>query len=284
MKLVRFKQTGEIQNGIVVDDRVFALNDLISNAPKEMQDVIANWEKVSADVEANGFKCESVKLDDVTLCAPIRLPNKILAMGLNYLDHIEENDVKKPTNQVWFCKHNNAVNGPYDGVEMPKVSKNLDYEVELVAVIGKRGRHISREDAASHVFGYTVGNDVSVRDWQIQTPQWMLGKSFDTHCPFGPWIMTSDEVGDPHTLGIRSIINGEVRQDSNTKFLLYNIWDQIVHLSQAMTLEPGDMIFTGTPGGVGFAYKPPKFLKVNDVVRCEIDRIGAIENIIVKEA
>ena len=134
-------------------------------------------------------------------------------------------------------------------------------------MIGKRCRHVSKAEAASVVFGYAAGNDVSVRDWQFHTAQWIVGKSFDTHAPIGPWIVTSDEIGDPHTLGIRAFVNGERRQNSNTRNLVFNVFDQIAYLSQAMTLMPGDMIFTGTPGGVGMAMKPPSFLKAGDVVR-----------------
>jgi ureidoglycolate lyase len=176
------------------------------------------------------------------------------------------------------------VNAPFGGIHKPVISDQLDYEVELVAVVGKKGRRISAERAPEHVFGYAVGNDVTVRDWQQKTPQWMLGKSFDTHCPFGPGIVTADEVGDPHILGLRSFVNGELRQNSNTRHLVFNVWKQIAELSQAMTLEPGDIIFTGTPGGVGFAFKPPKPLVVGDTVRCEIDKIGAIENRVIAEA
>ncbi len=176
-----------------------------------------------------------------------------------------------------------SVNAPFDPIELPNVSMMLDYEAELVAVIGKRCKHVPKEKAHDVVFGYCAGNDVTVRDWQFKTPQWMLGKSFDTHAPFGPWIVTADEIGDPHALGIRAFVNGEKRQDSNTKHLVFNVYDQIALLSQAMTLEPGDIIFTGTPGGVGVAMKPPQFMKAGDVTRIEIDKIGAIEATIVPE-
>jgi 2-keto-4-pentenoate hydratase/2-oxohepta-3-ene-1,7-dioic acid hydratase in catechol pathway len=169
------------------------------------------------------------------------------------------------------------VNGPYDPIEKPKASDAIDYEAELVFIIGKRCRHVSREDAAAAIFGYSVGNDVSVRDWQMATSQFLLGKSFDTHAPFGPWIVTPDELGDPHALGIRSFVNGQKRQDSNTRHLIFDIYDQIAHVSQAMTLEPGDVIFTGTPGGVGMAMDPPCFLRAGDTVRVEIERIGVLE-------
>jgi ureidoglycolate lyase len=168
-------------------------------------------------------------------------------------------------------------------VQIPLASSKIDYEVELVVVIGKRGRHISRAAAKDHVFGYCIGNDVSVRDWQRHSPQWVLGKSFDTHAPIGPWITTADEVGDPHRLNIRCLVNGEIRQESNTRELVFNVWDQIEHLSKAMTLEPGDLIFTGTPGGVGGAMKPPRFLVAGDRVRCEIDELGALDNTMVPE-
>jgi 2-keto-4-pentenoate hydratase/2-oxohepta-3-ene-1,7-dioic acid hydratase in catechol pathway len=156
--------------------------------------------------------------------------------------------------------------------------------VELVAVIGRRGKHIPADRASEHVFGYCVGNDVTERFWQHATPQWSLGKSFDTHAPFGPWITTADEVADPHALGIRCTVNGEPRQESDTRHLVFDLWHQIEHLSSAMTLEPGDLIFTGTPGGVGAAMEPRRFLQAGDVVRCEIDGLGHIQGTMVAEA
>ena len=273
--------------GVIVDGRVHALTDLLPDAPRDTRDVIAAWENVGAAIERAATAAGGATLGEVTLRAPILRPGKILAIGLNYADHIEElkeAGVEVPTEQAWFCKQPTSVNDPDGNVELPKVSSMLDYEVELVAVIGMKGRHISREAAPAHVFGYAVGNDFTVRDWQHRTPQWMLGKSFDTHCPFGPAIVSADEVGDPHALGIRCFVNGELRQNSNTRHLVFDLWDQIAHLSQAMTLEPGDLIFTGTPGGIGFGSKPYRPLKVGDVVRCEIDGLGAIENRVVAEA
>jgi 2-keto-4-pentenoate hydratase/2-oxohepta-3-ene-1,7-dioic acid hydratase in catechol pathway len=200
-----------------------------------------------------------------------------MAIGLNYADHIAESNQKTPEEQVWFAKQVNSIHAPFADVQMPKASQLVDYEAELVVVIGRRCKHVSKDKAHEVVFGYCVGNDVTARDWQFKTPQWILGKSFDTHGPIGPWIVTGDELGDPHTLGIRAFVNGEKRQDSNTKHLVFNVYEQIAHLSKVMTLEPGDVIFTGTPGGVGAAMKPPQFLKAGDVMRIEIDRIGAIE-------
>lgn len=285
MKLVRFSiGNGPVRAGTIIGERVFALDDLVAGAPADMCDVIARWSELRDALAAAARGRTGTATGEVTLHAPVARPGKILAIGLNYADHIKESGMETPKSQVWFSKHVNGINGPFAPVELPKVSDKLDYEVELVAVIGRKGRHISRDDAASHVFGYTVGNDVSVRDWQQRTPQWTLGKSFDTHCPIGPAIVTADDVGDPHALDIRCLVNGEVRQSSNTRHLVFDLWDQIAYVSQAMTLEPGDLIFTGTPGGVGFAFKPPRPLVAGDVVRCEIDKLGAIENRIVAEA
>jgi 2-keto-4-pentenoate hydratase/2-oxohepta-3-ene-1,7-dioic acid hydratase in catechol pathway len=175
------------------------------------------------------------------------------------------------------------VNGPYDAIRIAKTTFTADYEAELVAIIGKGGKHISAADAPAAVFGYCVGNDMTERMWQHATPQWSLGKSFDTHAPFGPWIVTADELGDPHQLGIRCFVNDEKRQDSQTKHLVFNVWQQVEHLSVGMTLEPGDVLYTGTPGGIGAAMDPRQFLKPGDVVRVEIDRLGHIEGTMVAE-
>lgn len=271
MKLVTFSNGGRPEIGRVEGDSVVSL------APRfgSMIDLIIRWREVEAEVRrATGLL---TPLNDLKLLPPIPRPGKILAIGLNYADHIKETGVEMPSRQVWFCKQPTAANGPYDPIMLPTVSSQVDYEAELVVVIGKGGRHIAKEDAPRAVFGYCCGNDVSARDWQMATSQWVLGKSFDTHAPFGPWITTADEVGNPHTLGVRSFVNGQKRQDSNTQNFVFDVWDQIAHVSQVMTLEPGDLIFTGTPGGVGMAMKPPSFLKDGDAVRIEVDRLGALE-------
>jgi 2-keto-4-pentenoate hydratase/2-oxohepta-3-ene-1,7-dioic acid hydratase in catechol pathway len=277
MKLVTFTDNTATRIGIAKDDGVVDLRKADADLPREMIGLIAAWSDHRKAVERAASRAADLPLKSVKLEAPVPRPGKILAIGLNYADHIAESGQKTPEQQIWFCKHVTSVNAPFAAVQMPKVSMLLDYEAELVAVIGKRAKHVPKDKAHEVVFGYAAGNDVTVRDWQFKTPQWMLGKSFDTHAPFGPWIVTSDEIGDPHALGIRAFVNGEKRQDSNTKNLVFNVFDQIAHLSQAMTLEPGDLIFTGTPGGVGAALKPPQFLKVGDVTRIEIDKIGAIE-------
>jgi 2-keto-4-pentenoate hydratase/2-oxohepta-3-ene-1,7-dioic acid hydratase in catechol pathway len=288
MHVVRFSVGGAAgQVGILAGDKVIPLSALVKDAPQDMRSVIADWDRIAPELAGATASTASIPLASVQLLAPVENPEKILAIGLNYADHVEEargSGLTIPTEQVWFCKQPSSVNAPNGDIQVPKASDKLDYEVEMVAIIGKGGRHISREDAAKHVFGYAVGNDVSVRDWQMKTAQWMLGKSFDTHAPFGPAIVTADEIGDPHRLAIKCYVNGELRQNSNTKHLIFKVWDQIAELSTAMTLKPGDVIYTGTPGGVGLAFKPPRFLKAGDVVRCEIEEIGAIENRVVAEA
>jgi 2-keto-4-pentenoate hydratase/2-oxohepta-3-ene-1,7-dioic acid hydratase in catechol pathway len=272
MKLVTFGRDGVPQTGVVVGDSIVA-----TGMPGTMIDLIAGWQSLRGKIEATLATGEHHPLSSVHLLAPVQRPGKLFAIGLNYADHIAESKMETPQHQVWFTKAVTSINGPYDPIQIPKVSPFADYEVELVAVIGKRGRHISKDKAREHIFGYCVGNDVTERFWQHRTPQWSLGKSFDTHAPIGPWITTAGEVADPHALGLRCFVNGQKRQDSNTKHLVFNIWAQIEHLSQAMTLEPGDLIFTGTPAGVGAAMDPRQFLKAGDIVRCEIDGLGAIE-------
>ena len=276
MKLATFDAGAGPQLGAVVGDRIVPLG---AGLPCEMTALIAAWPKVESQVRAVvAAGADALPLNKVRLLAPIRRPGKIMAIGLNYADHIAESNLGTPEHQVWFSKAPTAANGPYDPIQVPKVSQALDYEAELVAVIGQGGRHIGRDHAPAAVFGYCCGNDATERAWQHRTPQWVLGKSFDSHAPFGPWITTADEVPDPHVLGIHCLVNGEVRQDSNTRHLVFNVWDQIEHLSHAMTLEPGDLIFTGTPGGIGAAMKPMRFLKDGDRVRVEIDGLGALDN------
>jgi 2-keto-4-pentenoate hydratase/2-oxohepta-3-ene-1,7-dioic acid hydratase in catechol pathway len=285
MKLVRYADKSGNSLGIVKNDGVI---DLRKHWPAVRDDMIALieiWPNLASSLpRLVADSAPDAALADVRLLAPVSRPGKILAIGLNYADHIRETGQQTPPHQIWFTKAATAVNAPFDPIELPMASEQIDYEAELVVVIGKRCKHVPRERAAEVVFGYCAGNDVSVRDWQLLTSQWVLGKSFDTHAPIGPWIVTPDEIGDPHALGIRCFVNGEQRQNSNTKHLIFNVFDQIAHLSRAMTLEPGDIIFTGTPGGVGLAMSPPRWLKADDRVRVEIDRIGAIEAVMRPEA
>lgn len=287
MKLATVSIRGGSPEIVAVDGgRLVRLKAAHPDLPSTMIELIAAWDTARDAVQQAVARSADVVDPDgsVRFLAPIERPGKIMAMGLNYADHVAEAGLEVPKNQVWFCKQPNTIHPPYEPIQIPKASASIDYEVELVFVIGKRGRHIPKGEASSYVFGYCVGNDVTARDWQMRTPQWVLGKSFDTHGPFGPWITTADEVGDPHRLGIRSIVNDEVRQESNTRELIFNVFDQIAYLSEAMTLEPGDIVFSGTPGGIGAAMKPPVFLKAGDRVRCEIDELGALDAVFEKEA
>ncbi len=284
MKLAAFTTGQMAEIGLVRGDRLLSLTRAAPQLAPDMAALIAGWDTLEAEVRRLDASGEThLGLSEARLLAPVQ-PRKILAIGLNYADHIAESGLPTPEHQLWFAKLPNTVNGPHDDVQIPLASDQVDYEVELVAVIGRRGRHIAAGTAAQHVFGYCVGNDVSVRDWQIRTPQWLLGKSFDGHGPIGPWITTADEIGDPHRLDIRCLVNGDVRQNSNTRHLVFDVWQQIVHVSEAMTLEAGDLLFTGTPGGVGWAMQPRQVLKAGDRVRCEIAGLGAIECRMVAEA
>jgi len=279
MKLATFSTGDAPELGVVVGDWIVSVSRTLPRAADDMIQLIANWPQIEGEVRAlAGQTAGALALADVRIHAPIRRPGKIMAIGLNYADHIEESKLGVPEHQIWFSKATTAVNGPFDPIQVPKVSQALDYEAELVAVIGAGGRHIAKADATKAVFGYCVGNDATERAWQHRTSQWVLGKSFDTHAPFGPWITTAEEVPDPHVLDIRTWVNGEIRQNSNTRHLVFNVWDQIEHLSQAMTLEPGDLIYTGTPGGIGAAMNPRRFLKDGDRVRIEIESLGVIDN------
>jgi 2-keto-4-pentenoate hydratase/2-oxohepta-3-ene-1,7-dioic acid hydratase in catechol pathway len=279
MKLATYTANGQTRTGIIVGDHI-----IDTGVDATMMDLIREWELLKPALETRAAAGGGVPMSSVRLEAPVQRPGKIFAIGLNYADHIEESKMDTPQRQVWFTKAQTSVNAPYDDIEIAKGTMTNDYEVEVVAIIGKGGKHIGAADAPAAVFGYCVGNDVTERMWQHATPQWSLGKSFDTHAPFGPWIVTADEVGDPHTLNLRCFVNGQKRQDSNTRHLVFNIWQQIEHLSLGMTLEPGDVVFTGTPGGIGAAMDPRQFLKPGDVVRCEVDGLGHIEATMVAES
>ena len=220
----------------------------------------------------------------VTLKAPIPRPGKIICLGLNYRDHAIESNLAIPTYPVVFAKFANVVIGPGEAIILPKISQEVDYEAEFGVVIGKRGRAVAEADALGYVAGYLPFHDVSARDYQNRTSQWVIGKTFDTFGPMGPALTTADEIPDPHNLNIQLSIGGEVLQSSNTRHLIFNVNQIIAHLSAVMTLEPGDLIATGTPSGVGMARTPKRFLKAGEVVRIEIERLGVLENPVVAEA
>ncbi len=286
MKLITYEKDSKSFIGSIDEGGIVAFeND--PSIPKDMlgflDEGLSSMEKAKS---LHADKKNRIALSDVNLEAPISRPPKIIAIGLNYSDHLEEvkaagRDVDKPEVPMIFNKQSLAANGPYSEVHDPSVSEMLDFEGELTIVIGKKCRHVAKEDAHEVIAGYTIANDFSVRDWQLRVPTFTIGKSFDTHCPFGPAIVTPDEITDPHNLDIKTFVNGEERQSSNTKYLMFNCFDLVEHLSTAFTLEPGDLILTGTPGGVGVV--EGKFLKQGDVVKVEIAELGYIENKIIDE-
>jgi 2-keto-4-pentenoate hydratase/2-oxohepta-3-ene-1,7-dioic acid hydratase in catechol pathway len=271
MKLVRFAEKNSARYGILKGDKVHPTEAVT------LQDAL----------QLTGSVAPAIPLQSLDLLAPVERPRKILGIGVNYAAHAAESvsfvDTKSPQVQKWFNKQATSANAPYGQVHLPKVSDQLDYEVELVVVIGKHGRHVPPERAMEIVAGFCVGCDYSVRDWQKASQTMIMGKGFDTHAPFGPAIVTPDEIQDLPSLELRSYVNGELRQTGHVRDMINDIPAQIAHLTAAFTLEPGDLIFTGTPAGVGAAFTPPKWLKAGDRVRLEIDQVGMIENEIVTE-
>lgn len=283
MRLASFDAGDGIRAGAVTGEEIVDLRIAAPELPADMRELLAGGEAALArarDAIASGQG--RLPLASVRLAAPVQ-PRKFFAIGLNYADHVAETGLETPERLTVFAKAVTCVNGPYDAIERPVVSEQLDYEGELGFVIGRRCRHVPAERAHEVIAGYVVVDDVSVRDWQVMTPQWSLGKSFDTHGPIGPWIVTADEIGDPHELDIRTYVNGELRQQSNTRNLIFSCFDQVEILSRVCTLEPGDVVATGTPGGVAVAREGQPWLVPGDRVRVEIERIGAIENQVVQE-
>ncbi|CAN7411389.1 fumarylacetoacetate hydrolase family protein [Acidovorax sp. LjRoot118] len=285
MKLASFSIDGRASYG-VVNGSTLADVGAIAGAPHDLMALIALGQPGLDWVCATAASAPRLDLAAVRLLAPIPAPRKYLGLGGNYPSHLEEarkiNLVRNP-GQAWFNKQVTCVNGPYDPVHLPRVSHEFDYEGELGVVIGRRCSHVRREDAMDMVAGFVVANDLSVRDWQMRAPTHTLGKSFDTHGPFGPWIVTRDELPDPHALRLRTWVNGELRQDGNTREMTHRVEDMLVELTTAFTLEPGDVLTTGSPAGVGGLMDPPRYLQVGDVVRVEIEGIGAIENRVIAE-
>jgi 2-keto-4-pentenoate hydratase/2-oxohepta-3-ene-1,7-dioic acid hydratase in catechol pathway len=223
-----------------------------------------------------------IATSDATIEAPVPRPPKVLAIGLNYRDHAEESGQPIPQRPVVFAKMPTCITGPGQPVHMPRVSQAVDWEAELCFVVGKAARYVKAADAAECIAGYCIGNDVSVRDWQFHSPTWMMGKSFDTHGPIGPWLVTPDEV-DVGNMDVRLWVNGDLKQESNTNQLIFGVGEIVEYLSAGFTLEPGDVVFTGTPAGVGGARRPPEFLKVGDTARIEMTGLGVLENPVTDE-
>jgi 2-keto-4-pentenoate hydratase/2-oxohepta-3-ene-1,7-dioic acid hydratase in catechol pathway len=284
MKLVTFTHDGATRTGALADDaHVIDLHAVDPAIPSDMQALLTGGDAMLDRArDAAKSKGARIPLDAVSIEAPIARPGKALAIGLNYRDHAAEGGQAIPTKPVVFSKVTTCITGPGKPVHRPKVSGALDWEGELVFVMGTAARHVRAADALLYVGGYTIGNDVSVRDWQFHAPTWTMGKGFDTHGPIGPWLVTRDEL-DSGKLGIRTYLNGELKQQSNTSQLIFDVPALIEYLSTAFTLEPGDIVFTGTPAGVGGSRKPPQFMKAGDTVRVEIDGLGALENPIIDE-
>jgi 2-keto-4-pentenoate hydratase/2-oxohepta-3-ene-1,7-dioic acid hydratase in catechol pathway len=281
MRLCRYEAAGGVPAlGIVAGDEVIDL----SGAGVPDEPAAAQAEVGRDEIERTAAKAPRQPLADVRLLAPTQ-PRKYLAIALNYADHIAEMGMEAPEVPVFFNKQVTCVVGPDAEVHMPKVSTLLDYEAELALVIGERCRHVPVERAHEVIAGYTCANDLSVRDWQGRAQTMTIGKSFDTHGPLGPWLVTPEELGDPHDLRIRCFVNDEVRQNASTGEMVFDCFQQVSHLSEAFTLEPGDVIATGTPAGVGIGRKPIRenVLHVGDTVRVEIEGIGELVNTVVPE-
>ena len=281
MKLCRFAtQSGAPALGVVEGEEVVDLS--ATDLPSEPA---AALDRVGRDgIEGLAAGAPRLPLDEVRLLAPA-VPRKYLAIALNYADHIAEMGMEPPEVPTFFNKQVSCVSGPGGEVHMPKVSTFLDYEAELALVIGKRCRHVPVERAHEAIAGYTCANDLSVRDWQGRAKTMTIGKSFDTHGPLGPWLVTPDEIGDPQDLRVRCYVDDEPRQDASTAEMVFDCFQQVSHLSEAFTLEPGDVIATGTPAGVGLGRKPVRenLLHVGQTVRVEIERVGELVNPVVAE-
>jgi 2-keto-4-pentenoate hydratase/2-oxohepta-3-ene-1,7-dioic acid hydratase in catechol pathway len=287
MKLARFTLDGRTRIGKVVDDRVHDLTEAFPGAPASVTEALRAGPEVLRRLDAVALdRLPSWPRAEVRLQAPVPDPQKFLAIGLNYRDHLQEvldRGGKPPQSQLWFNKQVSCIAGPFDEVHRPRVSTQLDYEAELGVVIGRRCRHVSEAEALSMVGGYLAINDVTARDWQRKTPTWTLGKSFDTHGPMGPWLVTPDEIADPQALQLQLWVNGDLRQKTNTSNMVFSIAEQIAYLSTVMTLEPGDVLATGTCSGAGFSFDPPRFLVPGDRVRVRIESLGEIENLVIDE-
>ena len=295
MRLVRYTYHGKESYGVFRRERIIDLPLLMKNegrkAPKSLEDWISSrqgineTESLIEELPEKKISRVSISMKEAALKAPILYPSKIVCLGLNYRDHAEEAGAEIPDEPIIFMKPRTSIIGPNEPIVKPSFVKKLDYEVELAIVIGRKGRNIPVAEANEYIFGYTVFNDVSARDIQFKDGQWTRGKSFDTFAPIGPCITTSKQIGNPMNLRLTTRVNGEIRQDSSTNNMIFNVYEIVHHLSRVMTLEPCDIIATGTPGGVAAFMKPkPRFLQPGDVVEVEIENIGTLRNPVVKEA
>lgn len=283
MRVVTFQDAGKARPGIVKEDTVIDLSAAGFHSVLELIEAGSQGIAQAEKLASNASRDVQRPLQDVTLLAPLPKPGKLICVGLNYLDHAKETGAEIPKVPTIFNKFNTAVIGPGANIVLPRVSKAPDFEAEFAFVIGRGGRHIAKDNWKDHVFGYTLVNDVTARDYQRATTQWLMGKTFDTFAPMGPWIVTADEIADPHDLDIELEIDGEILQDSNTRELIFKIPDLIAFLSSVFTLEPGDVVSTGTPSGVGFARKPPRYLRAGEEITVRISGIGELKNRTVAE-
>jgi len=289
VKLVSFEQGDEYRPGLLMtrngSEVIIDLQKADASLPGSVRGILEGGNAMLAKAAAAADSASEVlEAAAVVLAAPIPNPGKILCIGLNYADHAAESGQPLPEYPIVFSKYSNTVIGSGDAIILPKVTDMVDYEAELGFVIGKRGRHISEADALDYVAGYMPINDVSARDYQERVSQWTMGKSFDTFAPMGPALVTSDEVGDPHKLAIRLWIGDELLQDSNTSQLIFSVPKLVADISEVMTLEPGDIVSTGTPPGVGAARKPQRFLRAGETCHIEIEKLGVLSNPIVAES
>lgn len=273
-----YPEVGALVDGEVIGLRQAGFDDLISviAGGSDTMDQVIRW----VDGPPGG---ERLDLANVMHLPPVLKPPKIICIGLNYRDHAEESKLPIPDVPTVFAKFPTALTGPGHPIVLPKNSTKPDYEAEFAVVIGKGGRHIPESRWREHVFGYTILNDVSARDFQMATSQWMIGKTFDTFAPLGPAVVSADEIEDPHNLRISLELSGETMQDSNTSNMIFKVPQLIAYLSSVFTLQPGDIIATGTPAGVGFARKPPRWLMPGDEVTVRIDGLGELRNPVVAE-
>jgi len=295
LKLVRYHDEDGENYGVLTTNNVVCLPRLAKRLNKELPELLEEFialgakgvetaEKLLEKTTENDIKHTSSPVNQVTLLAPVAAPPKIVCLGLNYRNHAAEQNVAIPDEPIIFIKPHTTIIGPNENIVKPSFVKQLDYEAELAIVIGRKAKNVPVSEAKSYIFGYTILNDVSARDIQFKDKQWTRGKSFDTFAPTGPCITTVNQLQDTSNLCIRTWVNKELCQDSTTKNMVFNVYEIIHHLSQVMTLEPCDIIATGTPAGVGFALKPqPKFLQAGDIVRIEIEKIGILENMVVEE-
>ena len=282
MKLVNFLYKGEKNVGALLDDGVCSFKSISDKYSISMLEFIEQIHELSPEVSKFiDSNPEVIPLSEIEFLPVIERPGKVLAVGLNYRDHAKETGMDLPEVPMIFTKQSTSVLGHQGEIHKPKVSDAVDYEGEMAFVIGKKCRHVSKEDALDVIAGVTICNDVSVRDWQIASPTFTMGKSFDTHCPIGPYIVTMDEISDIHNLKIKTYVNDELRQDSCTDQLIFDCFDLIEHITKAFTLEPGDIIATGTSSGVGVVLG--KYLIPNDVVRIELENVGTLENKVILE-